>query len=108
MPPNRTWTLPIEVATFPFWSRVRKAGLAGPMFVPVRVTISPGETEPLCRLAAFSKATITGKGGAATVITEESAYKLNSPVLGLKLQLAHKELVCALHPCVTSLRESPP
>jgi ABC-type branched-subunit amino acid transport system permease subunit len=45
-------------------STVAYAGVAGPMFVPKRVTISPGETAPVAKFAPFVTDAI---GGSAAV-----------------------------------------
>src|SRR5258708_29378496 len=59
-PPKSTCTPPLDVDTFPFESSAAPAGVAGPMFVPKMVTISPGAIDPPRKLAALATAVIAG------------------------------------------------
>ena len=49
--------------------RVRLAGVAGPMFVPPMVMISPGEIGSLRKLAAFTTAVMVGSGTVTVRVT---------------------------------------
>ena len=55
----------------PVWSRVMVAGVVGPIAVPVIVTISPGETGPLRKLAAFTTDVMVGDGTLGCVIVSQ-------------------------------------
>ena len=63
---NSTRTPPIVVASLPVaGSVVAYAAVAGPMPVPKMVTISPGETGPPMKLAAFTTLLMGGSGAVA-------------------------------------------
>ena len=70
MPLNSTCTPPMVVASLPVeGSMAAYAAVAGPMAVPKMVTISPGETAPLRKLAAFTTLLMVGSGAVTVRVT---------------------------------------
>src|ERR1039458_6468761 len=70
VPLKNTCTPPMVVASLPVeGSTVAYAAAAGPMAVPNRVTISPGEIAPLMKLAAFTTLLMVGSGAVTVRVT---------------------------------------
>ena len=58
---------------------VRDAGFTGPIEVPKMDTISPGETGPLTKLAAFNTAAMLGSG----LVTLSDTFTVTEPCVPL-------------------------
>src|ERR1039458_5396354 len=70
VPLNSACTPPMVVNSLPFeGSMDAYAAVAGPMAVPNRVTISPGEIAPLMKLAAFTTLLMVGSGAVTVRVT---------------------------------------